>query len=62
MKLLDKLTIEHEKGTKSTWRADWSNSKIRKMVNKIIGFELKVERWREKKKLVKSDRLKTRLV
>ena len=51
MKLLDKLTIEHEEGTKSPWRADWSNSKIRKMVNKIIGFELKVERWEGKEKV-----------
>ena len=51
MKLLDKLTIEHEEGTKSPWRADWSNSKIRKMVNAIIGFELKVERWEGKEKV-----------
>ena len=51
MKLLDKLTIEHEEGTKSPCRTDWSNSKIRKMVNKIIGFELKVERWEGKEKV-----------
>ena len=51
MKLLDKLTIEHEESTKSSWRADWSNSKIRKMVNKIIGFELKVESWEGKEKV-----------
>ncbi|HIA34389.1 MAG TPA: FMN-binding negative transcriptional regulator, partial [Candidatus Lambdaproteobacteria bacterium] len=51
MKLVDKLTIEHEAGAKSPWRADWSNSKIRKMVNAIIGFELKVERWEGKEKV-----------
>ena len=51
MKLLDKLTIEHEAGAKSPWRADWSNSKIRKMVNTIIGFELKVEIWEGKEKV-----------
>ena len=51
IKLLDKLTIEHEVGTKSPWRADWSNSKIRKMLNTIIGFELKVERWEGKEKV-----------
>ena len=62
MKLVDKLTIEHEAGAKSPWRADWSNSKIRKMVNAIVGFELKVKNGRENKKLVKTDRLKTRLV
>ena len=50
MKLVDKLTIEHEAGAKSPWRADWSNSKIRKMVNAIVGFELKVERWEGKEK------------
>ena len=44
MKLVDKLTIEHEASAKFPWRADGSNSKIRKMVNAIIGFELKVER------------------
>ena len=51
MNLLDKLTIQHEAGAKSPWRADWSNSKIRKMVNAIVGFELKVERWEEKEKV-----------
>ena len=30
MKLVDKLSIEHEAGAKSPWRADWSNSKILK--------------------------------
>ena len=44
MKLVEKLTIEHEAGAKFPWRADWSNSKIRKMVNAIVGFELKIER------------------
>ena len=44
MKLVKKLTIEHEAGAKFPWRADWSNSKIRKMVNAIVGFELKIER------------------
>ena len=51
MKLVDKLTLEHEEGAKSPWRADWSNSKIRKMVNAIVGFELKVERWEGKEKV-----------
>ena len=51
MKLVDKLIIEHEASAKSPWRADWSNSKIRKMVNAIIGFELKVERWEGKEKV-----------
>ena len=51
MKLLDNLTIEHEAGAKSPWRVDWSNSKIRKMVNAIVGFELKVERWEGKEKV-----------
>ncbi len=51
MKLLDKLTIEHEEGTKSPWRADWSNSKIRNMLNAIVSFELKVERWKGNEKL-----------
>ena len=51
MKLLDNLTIEYEAGVKSPWRADWSNSKIRKMVNAIVGFELKVERWEGKEKV-----------
>ena len=51
MKLLDKLPIEHEAGAKSPRRVDWSNSKIRKMVNAIVGFELKVERWEGKEKV-----------
>ena len=51
MKLVDKLTIEHEASVKSPWRVDWSNSKIRKMVNAITGFELKVERWEGKEKV-----------
>ena len=45
MKLVDQLTIEHEAGAESPWRADWSVAKIRKMVKAIVGFELKVERW-----------------
>ena len=51
MKLLDKLTVEHDADVKSPWRTDWSNSKIRKMVNAIVGFELKVERWEGKEKV-----------
>ena len=51
MKLVDQLTIEHEEGAESPWRADWSVEKIRKMLNAIIGFEMKVERWEGKKKI-----------
>ena len=51
MKLVDQLTIEHEEGTESPWRADWSVEKIRKMLNAIIGYEMKVERWEGKKKI-----------
>ena len=51
MKLADKLTIELQAGANSLWWADWSNSKIRKMVNAIVGFELKVERWEGKEKV-----------
>ena len=51
MKLVDQLTIEHEAGAESPWRADWSVAKIRKMVKAIVGFELKVERWEGKKKV-----------
>ena len=51
MKLVDQLTIEHEAGAKSPWSADWSVEKIRRMLNAIIGFELKVERWEGKKKI-----------
>ena len=51
MKLVDQLTIEHEEGAESPWRADWSVEKIRKMLNAIIGYEMKVERWEGKKKI-----------
>ena len=51
MKLVDLLTIEHEAGAESPWRADWSVTKIRKMVKAIVGFEMKVERWEGKKKV-----------
>ena len=51
MKLVDQLTIEHEAGAESPWRADWSVAKIRKMVNAIVEFELKVERWEGKEKV-----------
>ena len=51
MKLVDKLTIEHEEGAKSPWRTDWYNLKFRKMVNTIIGFELNIERWEGKEKV-----------
>ena len=51
MKLVDQLTIEHEAGAESPWRADWSNTKIRNMVKAIVGFEMKVERWEGKKKV-----------
>ena len=51
MKLVDQLTIEHEEGAESPWRADWSVEKIREMLNAIIGYEMKVERWEGKKKI-----------
>ena len=51
MKLVDQLTIEHEAGAESPWRADWPVAKFRKMVKAIVGFELKVERWEGKKKV-----------
>jgi len=51
MKLVDQLTIEHEAGAESPWRADWFVAKIRKMVKAIVGFQLKVERWEGKKKV-----------
>ena len=51
MTLVDQLTIEHEADAESPWSADWSVEKIRKMLNAIVGFELKVERWEGKKKI-----------
>ena len=51
MSLVDQLTIEHEIDAESPWSADWSVEKIRKMLNAIVGFELKVERWEGKKKI-----------
>ena len=62
MTLVDQLTIEHEADAESPWSADWSVEKIRKMLNAIVGFELKVERWEEKRKSVKIGLLKTRQV
>ena len=51
MPLVDQLTIEHEADAESPWSADWSVEKIRKMLNAIVGFELKVDRWEGKKKI-----------
>ena len=51
MTLVDQLTIEHEADAESPWSADWSVEKIRKMLNAIVGFELKVDRWEGKKKI-----------
>ena len=51
MTLVDQLTIEHEIHTESPWGADWSVKKICKILNPIVGFELKVERWEGKKKI-----------
>ena len=47
---VDQLTIEHEADAESPCSADWSVEKIRKILNAIVGFELKVERWEGKKK------------
>jgi transcriptional regulator len=51
MTLVDKLTIEHEADAESPWSADWSVEKIRKMLNAIVGFEFKVDRWEGKNKI-----------
>jgi len=40
--LVYQLTIEHEAEAESAWSADWSVEKIRKILNVIVGFELKV--------------------
>jgi transcriptional regulator len=47
---VDQFTIEHEADAESPWSADGSVEKIRKILNAIVGFELKVERWEGKKK------------
>ena len=44
MPLVDELSIEHGFDAESSWSADCSGEKIRKLLNVIIGFELKVER------------------
>ena len=51
MKLVDQLTIEHEIDAESLWSANGSVEKVRKMLNAIVGFELKVEHWEGKKKI-----------
>ena len=48
MTLVDQLTIEHKTDSESLWRADRSVEKICKMLNAIVGFELKVGRWEGK--------------
>ena len=51
MTMVDKLTIEHEIDAESPWSANGSVEKVCKMLNSIVGFELKVERWEGKKKI-----------
>ena len=51
MTMVDQLTIEHEVDAESPWSANGSFEKVRKMLNSIVGFELKVERWEGKKKI-----------
>jgi transcriptional regulator len=51
MPLVDQLTIEHEADAELPWSEDWSVEKIRKILNVIVGFELKVERWEGKQKI-----------
>ena len=51
MTLVDQLTIEYEIEAESPWSANGSVEKVHKMLNAIIGFELKVERWEGKKKI-----------
>jgi transcriptional regulator len=49
--MVDQLTIEHEIDAESPWSANGSVEKVCKMLNSIVGFELKVERWEGKKKI-----------
>ena len=51
MTMVDQLTIEHEIDAESPWSANGSVEKVCKMLNSIVGFELKVERWEGKKKI-----------
>ena len=51
MQLVDQLTIEHEADAESPWSEDWLVEKTDKILNVIVGFELKVERWEGKKKI-----------
>ena len=51
MTMVDQLTIEHEIDAESPWSANGSVEKVCKMLNSIVGFELKVERWEGKNKI-----------
>ena len=51
MKLLDKLTKQHESDAEHPWSADWDNPKISRLLKAIVGFELTVEHWEGKSKL-----------
>ena len=51
MPFVGQLTIEHKADTELPWSADGSVDKIHKILNAIVSFELKVERWEGKKKI-----------
>ena len=51
MTLVDQSTIEHEIDAESPWSANESVEKVCKMLNAIVGIELKVECWEGKNKI-----------
>ena len=51
MTMVDQLTIEHEIDAELPWSANGSVEKVCKILNSIVGFELKVERWEGKNKI-----------